>query len=216
MIRVLIADDQTLFREGLAAVLGAHGLTVVGEAADGAAAVELAAQLAPDVVLMDLRMPVLDGVAATRRIMALPRAPRVLALTTFEDDAALFDVLRAGALGYLLKDAASASLVEAIQLAARGESLLSPAIAAKLVHEFARSAPHPGATPRNLAAELGLSERELHVLRLIAQGGANKEIGAQLSIAEGTVKNHVTNIFTKLGVQDRTQAALRARELGLV
>jgi DNA-binding NarL/FixJ family response regulator len=216
MIRVLIADDQTLFREGLAAVLGAHGLTVVGEAADGAAAVELAARLAPDVVLMDLRMPVLDGVAATRRITALPRAPRVLALTTFDDDAALFDVLRAGALGYLLKDAASSSLVEAIRLAARGESLLSPAIAAKLVHEFARSGPQATSTPRNVAAELGLSEREVHVLRCLAQGAANKEIGAQLNIAEGTVKNHVTSILTKLGVQDRTQAALRAREWGLV
>lgn len=216
MIRILIADDQTLFREGLSAVLGAHGFAVVGEAADGATAVELAAQLQPDVVLMDLRMPVLDGVAATRRITALPRAPRVLALTTFDDDAALFDVLRAGALGYLLKDAASSELVEAIRLAARGESLLSPATATKLVHEFARTAAQTPSAQRNRAAELGLSERELHVLRLIAQGNANKEIGAQLNIAEGTVKNHVTNIFTKLGVQDRTQAALRARELSLL
>ena len=212
MIRVLIADDQTLFREGLRAVLTAHGIDVVGEAGDGHQAIEQARRLCPDVVLMDLRMPLLDGVEATRRLSQLERPPRVIALTTFEDDAALFQVLRAGARGYLLKDAPSAQLVAAIELAMRGETLLAPAIAAKLIDAFART-PTPG--PQNAAVELGLSERELSVVRLLAQGAANKEIGTRLNIAEGTVKNHVTNIFTKLGVTDRTQAALKARTLGL-
>ena len=141
MIRVLIVDDQALFREGLRAVLTAHGVEVVGEAKNGEEAVDLAAALAPDVVLMDLRMPVLDGPAATRRIRALPRAPRVIALTTFDDDESVFDAVRAGAQGYLLKDTHSAKLLEAIQLAVRGESLLEPAVAAKLLNEFARTAP---------------------------------------------------------------------------
>ncbi len=212
MIRVLIADDQALFREGLRAVLTAHGVDVVGEARNGAEAVELATQLAPDVVLMDLRMPVLDGAAAIRRLQSLPRPPRVIALTTFDDDDSVFDAVRAGALGYLLKDTPSARLVEAIQLAARGESLLDPAVAAKLVSEFARTAP---AGKRDVAVDLGLSERELAVLQRMARGAANKEIAAELRIAEGTVKNHVTSILDKLGVADRTQAALKARTLGL-
>jgi DNA-binding NarL/FixJ family response regulator len=213
MIRVLIADDQTLFREGLRAVLSAHGIDVVGEAGDGEEAVELSRQLQPDVVLMDLRMPRLSGAEATRRLQQLPHPPRVIALTTFEDDQALFEVLRAGARGYLLKDSPSAQLVEAIELATRGEALLSPAIAAKLIDAFAHTqAPATG----DVAADLGLSERELSVLRQLAQGAANKEIGARLRIAEGTVKNHVTSIFGKLGVNDRTQAALKARALGLL
>jgi DNA-binding NarL/FixJ family response regulator len=164
------------------------------------------------VVLMDLRMPVLDGAAATRRITGLPRAPRVIALTTFDDDDSVFDAVRAGALGYLLKDTPSARLLEAIELAARGESLLEPAVATKLLQEFARSVP---AGKRDIVADLGLSERELAVLRGIAGGAANKEIAVSLRIAEGTVKNHVTNVLHKLGVQDRTQAALKARTLGI-
>ncbi len=212
MIRVLIADDQALFREGLRAVLVAKGVDVVGEAKNGLEAVELAESLTPDVVLMDLRMPVLDGVAATRRIQSLPHPPRVVALTTFDDDDSVFDALRAGALGYLLKDAPSARLLEAIELAARGQSLLEPAIAAKVVGEFARLAP---AGARNAAVDHGLSEREIAVLRAIARGAANKEIANELFIAEGTVKNHVTNILAKLHVTDRTQAALKARDLGL-
>ncbi len=214
MTRVLIADDQELFREGLRKVLEANGLEVVGEAADGEAAVRLAIEQAPDVVLMDLRMPVMDGVAATRQIAQLPRAPRVVALTTFDDDASVFDALRAGALGYLLKDTQSARLIEAIELAARGHAWLQPSVAAKVVSEFARTAPVPG--KRDVAADLGLSEREVAVLRELAGGVSNKEIAVALRIAEGTVKNHVTNIFGKLKVHDRTQAALRARELGLV
>jgi DNA-binding NarL/FixJ family response regulator len=212
MIRVLIVDDQALFREGLSAVLVAKGVDVVGEASNGEEAVQLAERLAPDVVLMDLRMPVLDGVAATRRIQSLAKPPRVVALTTFDDDASVFDALRAGAIGYLLKDAPSAKLLEAIELAARGQSLLEPAIAARVVGEFARIAP---AGPRNVAADHGLSEREIAVLRALARGAANKEIASELRIAEGTVKNHVTNILAKLRVTDRTQAALKARELGL-
>jgi DNA-binding NarL/FixJ family response regulator len=213
MIRVLIADDQTLFREGLRAVLGAHGIDVVGEAGDGQEALDLARQLLPDVVLMDLRMPRLSGVEATRRLQQLPRPPRVIALTTFEDDEALFAVLRAGARGYLLKDAPAAQLVAAIEAATRGESLLTPAITAKLIYAFAHT---DAPSSRGVAADLGLSERELSVLAQLAQGAANKEIGARLRIAEGTVKNHVTHIFTKLGVTDRTQAALKARALGLL
>jgi DNA-binding NarL/FixJ family response regulator len=213
MTRVLIADDQALFREGLRAVLSASGVEVVGEAADGEQAVALATELMPEVVLMDLRMPGLDGVGATRRIAALPRAPRVIALTTFDDDDSVFDALRAGALGYLLKDTPSARLVQAIELAARGESLLTPTIAAKLVSEFARTS-KPG--KRDVAADLGLSEREVAVLKGLARGAANKEIASELRIAEGTVKNHVTHILTKLNVSDRTQAALKARALGLL
>ena len=213
MTRVLIADDQALFREGLRKVLEANGLEVVGEAADGEDAVRLAIEHAPDVVLMDLRMPVMDGVAATRQIAQLPRAPRVVALTTFDDDASVFDALRAGALGYLLKDTQSTKLIEAIELAARGHAWLQPSVAAKVVSELARTP--PASAKRDVAADLGLSEREIAVLRQLAGGASNKEIAVALRIAEGTVKNHVTNIFGKLKVHDRTQAALRARELGL-
>jgi DNA-binding NarL/FixJ family response regulator len=212
MVRVIIVDDQALFREGLRAMLGPLGFDVVAEAANGEEAVKLAQDLSPEVVLMDLRMPVLDGVEATRRIVKLPRAPRVIVLTTFDDDEPVFEALRAGALGYLLKDTSSEKLAEAISLAARGESVLPPNIATKVVREFARiTVP----TKRDVAAEFGVSEREVAVLRELARGASNKEIGVALSIAEGTVKNHVTNIFAKLGVEDRTQAALKARELGV-
>ncbi|MEZ4361704.1 MAG: response regulator transcription factor [Kofleriaceae bacterium] len=211
-IRVLIVDDQALFREGLRTLLEAQeGVTIVGEAADGQQALDQAATARPDVVLMDMKMPRLDGVAATRRLRAAHPDCRVVALTTFDDDEYVFEALRAGAVGYLLKDASSERLVEAIRAAARGESFLQPSVASKVVAEFSRLP----ARPSTALAELALSDRELEVLRLIARGSSNKEIAAALFVAEGTVKNHLTNIFGKLGVSDRTQAALRARELGL-
>ncbi|MEU4422218.1 response regulator transcription factor [Actinoplanes sp. NPDC024001] len=209
-VRVLLVDDQALFREALAVLLSVSGdLEVVGEAADGAQAVERVAALRPDVVLMDLRMPVLGGVAATRRIRAEHPSTRVIALTTFDDDEDVFAALRAGAVGYLLKDVSSERLVEAVRAAVRDESVLHPAVAAKVV---ARVAQLPAAEP----PAVPLSERELAVLRLLAEGNSNREIAGALFLAEGTVKNHVTNLLGKLGVRDRTQAALRARTLGLL
>ena len=211
-IRVLLADDQALFREGLRTLLSVQpDIEVVGEAGNGEEALRLAATLRPDVALMDLRMPVLDGVAATRQMGTSHPECRVIILTTFDDDETVFDGLRAGAVGYLLKDVSSDKLVEAIRLAARGESFLQPSVAAKVVAEFARLAPRPVETLIE-----SLSEREVQVLRMLAQGQSNKEIAASLVITEGTVKNHVTSILNKLGVRDRTQAALKARELGLL
>jgi DNA-binding NarL/FixJ family response regulator len=211
VIRVLIADDQALFREGLRTVLAARGVDVVAEAKDGEEAVRRSAELAPDVVLMDLRMPVLDGVSATRKIAALCPATKVIVLTTFDNDESVFEALRAGALGYLLKDCRADKLVEALELAVRGQSALDPTVAAKVVGQFARFSP----AFRDRGAELGLSTRELAVLRALAGGASNKEIAATLAITEGTVKNHVTSILAKLDVNDRTQAALKARELGV-
>jgi DNA-binding NarL/FixJ family response regulator len=214
MIRLLLVDDQALFREGLHTLLSLHeDLEVVGEAGNGLEALAAADALRPDVVLMDLRMPVLDGVAATRRLLAAHPTTRVIVVTTFDDDELVFDGLRAGAVGYLLKDVSSDKLVEAIRAAARGESFLQPSIAAKVLAEFNRLERNP-APPPPLAEPL--SERELAILRLLAAGDSNKEIAAALFIAEGTVKNHVTNILGKLDARDRTQAALRARELGLI
>jgi DNA-binding NarL/FixJ family response regulator len=215
-IRVLLVDDQALFREGLETLLSVHkDIQVVGQASNGQKAVEVAAQVHPDVVLMDVRMPILDGVGATRLLkQALPKC-RVIVLTTFDDDEYVFDALRAGAVGYLLKDVASARLVEAIRATARGESILEPSVAAKLIAEFTRvSSMVPLAQMEQLVEPL--SERELEILAWIARGYSNKEIASQLFIAEGTVKNHVTHVLGKLGVRDRTQAALKARELDLL
>jgi DNA-binding NarL/FixJ family response regulator len=215
-IRVLLVDDQELFREGLETLLSVHNdIQVVGQACNGREAVEVATQVRPDLILMDVRMPVLDGVRATRLLQETLPECRVIVLTTFDDDEYIFDALRAGAAGYLLKDVASARLVEAIRATARGESILEPSVAAKVIAEFTRvSSMVPTAQMEQLAEPL--SERELEILALIARGASNKEIAAQLFIAEGTVKNHVTHILGKLGVRDRTQAALKARELGLV
>jgi len=218
-ITVLLADDQALFREGLHTLLSTHAeLQVVGEAANGDEALRLAAELRPQVVLMDVQMPVLDGVAATRRLRASQPECRVILLTTFDDDEYVFEGLRAGAAGYLLKDAPSARLVEAIRAAARGESFLQPSVAAKVVAELNRLAEQSPAHPHAASADLPepLSEREIEILRLVASGSSNKEIAAQLFLAEGTVKNHVTNILGKLGVTGRLQAANRARALGLL
>ncbi len=214
-VRVLLVDDQSLFREALATLLGTRTeVQVVGEAGDGVQALRVCEVLRPDVVLMDLHMPVLDGIAATRRLRVEQPEVRVLALTTFDDDEDVFEALRAGALGYLLKDVSSDRLVEALLAAARGESVLQPSVAAKVVARLAqldaasRSRPQPLVVP--------LSDRELDVLRLLADGRSNREIAGELFLAEGTVKNHVTNVLAKLGARDRTQAALRARALDLL
>ncbi len=213
-IRIVLVDDQAMFREGLRTLLATQpDFEVVGEAANGGEALRLCATCQPEVVLMDLRMPVLDGVAATRQLHALYPDVRVIVLTTFDDDEDIFEGLRAGALGYLLKDASSAKLFEAVRAAARGESFLQPSVATKVVAEFARLVEQ---APRIEAPVTALSERELAVLHLVAQGASNKEIATTLFIAEGTVKNHLTSILAKLEVHDRTQAALKARELGLL
>ena len=218
-VRVLVVDDQALFREALGTLLGARPeIEVVGEAGDGHQALERAAALAPDVVLMDLHMPVLDGIGATRRLRVEQPGVRVLALTTFDDDEDVFAALRAGALGYLLKDVSSDRLVEAVLSAARGESVLQPSVAAKVVARFAQLDAARLDAPRERPQPLvvPLSDRELDVLRLLADGRSNREIEAALFLAEGTVKNHVTNVLGKLGARDRTQAALRARALDLL
>jgi len=215
-VRVLLVDDQALFREALATLLSVRDdIAVVGEAGDGDEALRLIAECGPDVVLMDLRMPVLDGIAATRRITTDHPGVRVIALTTFDDDGDVFAALRAGAVGYLLKDVSSARLVEAVHAAARGESVLQPSVAAKVVARFARL-PADDAAPRPQPLVVPLSERELDVVRLLADGRSNREIAAALFLAEGTVKNHVTSVLAKLGARDRTQAALRARALDLL
>jgi DNA-binding NarL/FixJ family response regulator len=214
-VRVLLVDDQALFREALGTLLSVRQeIDVVGEAADGQQALRQAAMLAPDVVLMDLRMPVLDGLAATRRLRVDQPDVRVLALTTFDDDEEVFAALRAGAVGYLLKDVSSERLVEAVLAAARGESVLQPSVAAKVVARFAQL--DDSATPPAQPLVVPLTDRELEVVRLLAEGRSNREIAAALFLAEGTIKNHVTNVLAKLEARDRTQAALRARALGLV
>jgi len=214
-IKILLVDDQPLFREGLRTLLSVHSdLEVVGEAGNGEEALAFARALQPSVVLMDLQMPVLDGVAATRRLHEEQPGCRVIVLTTFDDDEMVFDGLRAGAVGYLLKDAPSEKLAEAIRGAARGESFLQPSVAAKVVAEFARLSRKKIGTQASVIEPL--SERELEILRLIAQGASNREIASALFLAEGTVKNHVTNILGKLEARDRTQAALKARDSGLI
>ncbi len=214
-IRILLVDDQTMFREGLRTLLTVQAdFEIVGEASNGEEAVSQAAKLHPQIVLMDLRMPVLDGAAATQRLRQAHPECRVIILTTFDDDEYVFDGLRAGAVGYLLKDAPSEKLYEAIRAAARGESFLQPSVAAKVLAEFTRLVAMNPSQPAALPDPL--SEREMEVLRLLARGASNREIAQALVIAEGTVKNHVTGILNKLGVSDRTQAALKARELNLV
>lgn len=187
-------------------------LEVVGEAANGEEVIRLADSLRPNVVLMDLQMPVINGVAATRRLHSEQPDCRVIALTTFDSDEYVFDCLRAGAVGYLLKDAPSENLFAAIRAAASGESFLQPSVTTRVLAEFTRLSDQPPLLP---ALVEPLSDREQEILRLIARGSTNREIAESLFITEGTVKNHVTNILSKLDVRDRTQAALKARELGL-
>ncbi|MFI7278031.1 response regulator [Streptomyces sp. NPDC049879] len=215
-VRVLIADDQMMVREGFSVLLGAQpGIEVAGEAVDGRDAVERAAELRPDVVLMDIRMPVMNGIDATRAITAAGEsAPRVLVLTTFDLDEYVYQALRAGASGFLLKDASARQLAEGVRLVAAGEALLAPTVTRRLIAEFARldTVPRPPARER-----LGtLTERETEVLALVAQGLSNAEIAAHLVVAESTVKTHVSRILVKLDLRDRTQAAVLAYETRLV
>jgi DNA-binding NarL/FixJ family response regulator len=214
-IKILIVDDQALFREGLRTLLTVQPeFEVVGEAANGEEALRLAVTLRPTVVLMDLRMPVLDGVRTTERLHEILPDTKVIVLTTFEDEDLVFDGLRAGAIGYLLKDVSSEKLFEAIRSAARGEYFLLPSITAKVIAEFARLPKAPVNRPVELPE--ALSPRELETLRLVATGVSNKEIADRLVISEGTVKNHLSSILAKLSVKDRLQAVLKARELGIL
>ncbi|NJN16588.1 MAG: response regulator transcription factor [Oscillochloris sp.] len=221
MIRVLLVDDQTLIRQGIQTLLEIEeDLTVVGTAANGAEAIEQTAALKPDVVLMDIRMPLMDGVQATRILTTQHPEIGVIILTTFDDDEYVFEGLKAGARGYMLKDADSSEIVAAIRAVAGGAALIQPSIARKVVAEFSRLARTTSpeiatpAPPSPLAEPL--TEREHDVLRAIAAGCSNREIAEQLVITEGTVKNHVSNLLAKLGVRDRTQAVIRGRELGLM
>ncbi|WP_343073801.1 response regulator transcription factor [Phytoactinopolyspora mesophila] len=214
--RVLIVDDQAMVRQGFGALLAAQpDIDVVGDASDGAAAIDATRRLTPDIVLMDVRMPVLDGLEATRRILRAPgnRHPRVVMLTTFDLDDYVYEALRAGASGFLLKDAPAADLVHAVRVVAAGEALLAPSITRTLITEFARrpvaNRPHPD----RLRA---LTPRETEVLKLIATGMSNTEIAETLVLAEQTVKTHVGRILTKLDLRDRAQAVVIAYETGLV
>jgi len=215
VLRLLLVDDQKLMREGLRILLELEpDLKVVGEAENGAAALVAYATHQPDVVLMDVRMPGMDGVEATWRLRERWPQARIIILTTFDDDEYIFEGLRAGALGYLLKDLSGAELAKAIRTVAGGGALIEPSVAQKVLAEFARLIP-PARSPDEGLPE-PLSEREREVLGLLTRGLSNREIATRLSLAEGTVKNHVTQILQKLGVRDRTQAAVRARELGVL
>ena len=215
-LKLMLVDDQSLFREALRTLLALQpDFDIVAEAENGERAVALARVHKPDVILMDLRMPVLGGVEATRRVMAANPAARVVVLTTFEEDEEIFEALRAGALGYLLKACSADKLCESVRAAAKGASVLEPSVAAKMMAELNRLSAKEGKRPTQTLSD-PLSERELGVLKLLAEGCSNKEIGSRLSITEGTVKNHMTNVLGKLGVLDRTQAALKAREMGLI
>ncbi|GLY89706.1 response regulator [Actinoallomurus iriomotensis] len=214
MIRVLIADDQGMVRSGFSILLNAQpDIHVVGEAVDGEEAVARTAELRPDVVLMDVRMPVMDGLAATRVITAGEAAPKVLVLTTFDLDDYVYEALRSGASGFLLKDASASELSDAVRVVARGDALLAPVVTRRLIAEFARMGAPRG--PDGRLAE-GLTERESEVLGLVARGMSNAEIAAELVLAEQTVKTHVGRILMKLELRDRTQAVVYAYETGLV
>jgi DNA-binding NarL/FixJ family response regulator len=212
LIRVLLADDQALVRHGFGMILRAEeDVEVVGEAGDGAEAVSLAAQLEPDVVLMDVRMPTLDGIEATRRIVAGVDSPRVLVLTTFDNDEIVVGALRAGASGFLLKDAPGEQLVAAIKVVAGGGSLFAPSVTRRLVERYVDEL-----RPDSVPGLDELTDREQEILRLIARGLSNAEIASQLVLSEHTVKTHVTHLLQKLGLRDRTQVVVLAYEAGIV
>jgi DNA-binding NarL/FixJ family response regulator len=212
MIRVLLADDQALVRAGFRMILKAEpGIEVAGEAADGVEAVALAAETAPDVVLMDVRMPEMDGIEATRRIVTSEDAPRVLVLTTFDLDEYVYEALRAGASGFLLKDAPEEQLLAGIRIVAGGGSLFAPSVTRRLIERFA-----PPETPRLREGLDELTPREVEVLRLVARGLSNAEIAKDLFLSEHTVKTHIAHMLQKLDLRDRTQAVVAAYESGLV
>ncbi len=214
MISVVIADDQQLVREGFRAILeGLEDIEVVGEASDGAQAIELTRSLDPDVVLMDIRMPGVDGLEATRRLIKGGSASKILILTTFDLNEYVYEALKAGASGFLLKDVPRDQLVTAVRVVAGGDALLAPSITKRLIEEFV-SRPRLG--PESPSQLLALTERERDVLKLIAQGRSNAEIADTLYISEATVKSHVTSIFSKLRIRDRAQAVVAAYESGLV
>ncbi len=216
-IRVLIADDQMMVREGFSVLLNAMpDIEVVGEAVNGREAVAKVRELAPDVVLMDIRMPELNGIEATREIVAADDAAKVLVLTTFDLDEYVYQALRAGASGFLLKDASARQLADGVRVVASGEALLAPSVTRRLITEFSKLSETPRAFAGAQAAYGDLTERETEVLVLIAQGLSNAEIAERLVVAESTIKTHVSRILVKLGLRDRTQAAVFAYEARLV
>jgi DNA-binding NarL/FixJ family response regulator len=213
-VRVVIADDQGMVRSGFTTLLNSEpDIEVIGEAVNGQEAITRAIQLRPDVILMDVRMPVLDGLQATRQITAMDGAPRVLVLTTFDLDDYVYQALRWGASGFLLKDASARELAEAVRVVAAGDALLSPSVTRRLIAEFARMGAPRGPSRKTLK---DLTERETEVLALVAQGLSNAEIAGRLVVAEQTVKTHVSRVLMKLGLRDRTQAVVLAYETGLV
>jgi DNA-binding NarL/FixJ family response regulator len=214
MIRVVVADDQALVRSGFRLILQTQpDIEVVGEAADGREAVARAQEQRPDVVLMDIRMPGMDGLEATRRLMTTRNPPRVLMLTTFDLDEYVYDALRAGASGFLLKDVRPEQLADAVRAVASGDTLLAPAITRRLVEQYLRRPPPGSRAPSDLAA---LTDRELDVLRLVARGRSNQQIASTLFLGESTVKTHLSHLFAKLGLRDRAQAVVLAYESGLI
>jgi DNA-binding NarL/FixJ family response regulator len=211
---VLIVDDQQLLRAGFRVILDAEpGIEVVGEAGDGVAALEQIRRTRPDVVLMDIRMPEMDGLTATERLVTTPDPPRVVVLTTFDQNEYVVRALRAGAYGFLLKDAPTSRLIAAVRAAAAGDALIEPSITRRLVERFAAPQEEPAGLPE---AVRGLTDREREVLRLMARGLSNAEIAAELVVAETTVKTHVARVLAKLGVRDRVQAVVAAYESGFV
>ena len=213
-IRVVVADDQGMVRSGFSVLLNAQpDIEVIGEAVNGQEAIARAAELRPDVILMDVRMPVLDGLHATREITAMPDPPKILVLTTFDLDDYVYEALRAGASGFLLKDASASELANAVRLVAAGDALLAPGVTRRLIAEFARMGGPRGPTRKQID---GLTERESEVLALVARGMSNAEIAGHLVVAEQTIKTHVGRILMKLGLRDRTQAVVLAYESGLV